>query len=478
VSDTEKASGAPRPAGNAASTVYTARQVKHVRDVLARFSGARRAQRFYPMGHPAVREAVASLTQVLEHYFDEGVDVSLTFFENEVMLGQRLLPEESVLFDQLIRDVSEGAVNSVSFMRGLSAPELERALPILTADAPEIEALGGLEKAVQAAGTPNVAMAIVKVFDRDQRAESLDDSAAAQASYTNALDLLRELDRLVKSNRAASAERVRGVVRGLVDNILTNQSALLGLSGLKDYDEYTFFHSVNVAILSLALGSTLSSDRRFLNSLGVGALMHDIGKMAIDVEILNKPGALDSDEWEQVRRHPLVGAGVAASMPGLDRASIVVILEHHMRLDLEGYPQRRPARRQHLSSRIVAVADAYDAMTSRRSYSEARLQDEAMEVLAKNSGGAFDPVLLRLFVQILGVYPPRSVVRLSTGETGIVVRPGQSDVLRPFVRVFADAAGAIIEPHDVDLTSGGGTGPRIEACIDPTGLNIEVEDYL
>jgi HD-GYP domain-containing protein (c-di-GMP phosphodiesterase class II) len=165
-------------------------------------------------------------------------------------------------------------------------------------------------------------------------------------------------------------------------------------------------------------------------------------------------------------------------MPGLDRASIVVILEHHMREDLDGYPQRRPARGQHLSSRIVAVADAYDAMTSKRTYSDARLQDEAMEVLAKNSGTAFDPVLVRLFVKMLGIYPPRSVVRLSSGETGIVLRPGGADVLRPYVRVFADPAGVIIEPYDVDLAAGGDRGTTIEACIDPTGLNVQVEDYL
>jgi HD-GYP domain-containing protein (c-di-GMP phosphodiesterase class II) len=434
--------------------------------------------RFYPAGHPAVREAVAGLTEVLSSYAEEGADVSLTFFEGEVLLGSQLLSEESFIFDQLIREVSEGAVNSVTFMRGLTAAELERALPVLTADAAGVEAMGGLQKAAEKAKTPHVMMAVVKVFERDTAVEDMDDDEAAKASYSNALDLMRDMDRLVKSNRAASADRVRGVVRGLVDNILNNQHAILGLSGLKDYDEYTFFHSVNVAILSLALGSMLSSDRRFLNSLGVGALMHDIGKMAIDVEILNKPGALTSEEWEQVRGHPLAGAGVAASMPGLDRASIVVILEHHMREDLDGYPQRRPARAQHLSSRIVAVADAYDAMTSRRTYSEARLQDEAMEVLAKNSGTAFDPVLVRLFVKMLGIYPPRSVVRLSSGETGIVLRPGGADVLRPHVRVFADPAGAIIEPYDIDLAVGGDGGKTIEACIDPTGLNIEVEDYL
>jgi HD-GYP domain-containing protein (c-di-GMP phosphodiesterase class II) len=392
------------------------------------------------------------------------------------MLGQLLLPDESVLFDQLVRDMSESAANSIVFARGLTVAELERAMPLLAADAAGIEAMGGLEAAHRAANVPHVAMATVKVYEREEAGEVLGRDAAA-ASYGNALDLMRELDRLIKSNRVASAERVRGVVRTLVDNVLSNQHALLELSGLKNYDEYTFFHSVNVAILSLALGSTLSSDRRFLNSLGVGALMHDIGKITIDLDVLNKPGTLTGSEWDEVRLHPLHGAEVAATMPGLDRSSIVVVLEHHMRYDMDGYPRRRPPRKQHLTSRIVAVADAYDAMTSRRSYSDARLQDEAMDVLARNSGTAFDPVLVRLFVRMMGIYPPRSVVRLSTGETGVVVRPGGGDVLRPSVRVFADSSGAIIEPRDVDLATVG-DDVTIEACLDPTGLNVDVQDFL
>jgi HD-GYP domain-containing protein (c-di-GMP phosphodiesterase class II) len=260
---------------------------------------------------------------------------------------------------------------------------------------------------------------------------------------------------------------------------MTNRFAMLELSGLKDYDEYTFFHSINVAILSLALGSTLSTDRRFLNSLGVGALMHDIGKTAVDLEVLNKPGSLDSDEWESVRLHPLYGAEAAATIPGLDRASVVIILEHHMRYDMDGYPSRHPRRPQHLASRVVAVADAYDAMTSRRSYSIARLQDQAMGVLAKNSGTAFDPVLVRLFVQLMGVYPPRSVVRLSSGEVAIVLRPGESDVLNPVVRVIAGADDELVEPFDLDLAVPAEAQDRtINACLDAVGMNLDVEDFL
>jgi HD-GYP domain-containing protein (c-di-GMP phosphodiesterase class II) len=466
---------APGGQGEMAVT-FTSRQLRRARDVLARLSGARRSQRLYPQGHPAVHESAVGLLQVLTPYFDEGFDVPLTFFENEVLLGHQLLTEESIIFDQLVRGMSEAAANSVTFLRGLDATELERAMPLLAAEADDVAAVGGLEVASHAAGLTHVSLATARIYEKDDALKELSASEAANTSYTSALELLRDLDRAIRSNRVASAERVRGVVRGLVDNVLGNRHALLELSGLKDYDEYTFFHSVNVAILSLALGSALSSDRRFLNTLGVGALLHDLGKMTVDLEILNKSDALTTADWDQIRLHPLRGAEVATSMPGLDRASIVVILEHHMRLDLDGYPTRRPTRPQHVTSRIVAVADAYDAMTSRRTYSEARLPDESMEVLARNSGTAFDPVLVRLFVQMLGVYPPRSVVRMRTGEVGVVVHPGGSDVLRPRVRVFADASGALVEPHDIELE--GGDGPSIQACVDPTGLNVEVEDYL
>jgi HD-GYP domain-containing protein (c-di-GMP phosphodiesterase class II) len=235
---------------------------------------------------------------------------------------------------------------------------------------------------------------------------------------------------------------------------------------------------VNVTILSIALGSLISSNKRFLNSLGVGALMHDVGKMAVEMEVLNKPGSLSAEEWALMRMHPVYGAEVAAGMRGLDRSSIVVILEHHMRYDLDGYPERRPRRPQHLTSRIVAIADSYDAMTSRRSYAVAHRQDEAVEVLAKNAGTAYDPVLVRMFTQMLGMYPPRSLVRLTTGEVGVVIKPN-TDMLAPWVRVITDADGVFIEPFNVDLSDPSSAGDRkVGVCLDPRALNIEVDDYL
>lgn len=462
------------------SVVYSARQVKRVREVLARLSGARRAIRFYPMAHPAVRESLAALMSLIGQYHSEGVDLQVTFFENELLLGEQLLPEESILFDQLIRDMGELGLGTVTFLRGLTTDELERALPILAGDGGDVPVLGGLDRVAAEANIPHVLLSSVTTVERgDQLTRSTDDREAAQASYVGALDLLRELDRLIKRNRMVSAEHVRGVVRSMVDNVLENRYAMLELSGLKDYDEYTFYHSVNVAILALALGTMVSTDRRFLSSLGVGALMHDIGKMTVDIAVLNKPTSLTSDEWSQVRMHPVYGAEAAALLPGLDKAAVPVILEHHMRYDLDGYPPRSPKRTQHIASRIVAVADAYDAMTSRRSYSAARLQDESMEVLLTNAGTSFDPVLVRLFVRMLGIYPPRSVVRLSSGEVGVVVKPHGEDVTSPTVRVFADPDGTFIDPVDIDLSDAvAAAGRHIDGCLDAAGLNVDVDDYL
>jgi len=464
-------------AGESTGAVFSTHQTARARELLARFGGTRRSTTFYPRGHLVVRDNLVALMAAIQEYHNEGVDVPLVFFDDEVLLGEQLLAAESVIFDQLIRDMSASGETSVTFLQGLDLEELERAMQVLACDYTELEERGGLEAAVAAADIPHVQIGTVAY------ARELDDFASevvmdSQANYTDALDAVRDFGKQIQRGGMPSVEQARGAVRSVVDNILDNKGAMLELSGLKDYDEYTFFHSVNVTILSIALGSLISQNRRFLNSLGVGALMHDVGKMTVELEVLNKSGSLSPEEWDLMRMHPVYGAEVAAGMRGLDRSSIVVILEHPMRYDLDGYPDRPPRRPQHLTTPIVAIPHAYDAMTSRRSYAVAHRQDEAVEVLAKNAGTAFDPVLVRMFTQMLGVYPPRSVARLTTGEIAIVTRPNM-DILAPWVRVITDAEGTFITPFDVDLSDAQeAAGRKVETCLDPRSLNIEVDDFL
>jgi HD-GYP domain-containing protein (c-di-GMP phosphodiesterase class II) len=202
--------------------------------------------------------------------------------------------------------------------------------------------------------------------------------------------------------------------------------------------------------------------------------------MAVDRAILNKSGSLEPEEWSLMRRHPRRGAEIAASIPGMDKSSMIVIFEHHMRYDGRGYPRYAIAgATQHVASRITAVADAFDAMTSRRSYSAARLQDDAMSVLVRNVDTSFDPTLTRMFVELLGVYPPRSVVRLTGGEVGVVVRPGLLTPQTPVVRVFSASDGTLIDPFDLDLADPAeADGREIEACLDPSRMNVSADDFM
>lgn len=459
---------------------FSTKQTQRARDLLARLYGLRRARRLYPPEHPAVGEAARELLQVVGEFHGEGTDVPLTFFEDEVLLGEQVLTEDSVLFDQLIRDMTAIGAGSVTFKRGVSADEMTRFANVIGARYDEVAGIdGGIATLVQRASIPNITVTSVNVVRDDVAVSETGDDEAARLTYANTVDLLRELERLIRQNQTLAVGHIKGTVRSLVDNILRNRYAMLELSGLKSFDEYTFYHSVNVAILSLALGSTVTRDYRFLSSLGVGALLHDIGKMSVELATLNKTTPLTSEEWAEIREHPVRGAEITTLTSGLDRASMVCVLEHHMRYDLTGYPIRALPRPQHVTSRIVAVADAYDAMTSQRPYSAPRMQDEAMGIIVKNAGTALDPTLVRLFVDTLGYFPPRSMVLLSTGETAIVVSPSPSDPMRPVVRIIADPDGTLTAAFDLDLSRADDAGGRsVVRCLDPTGMNVDIADFL
>jgi HD-GYP domain-containing protein (c-di-GMP phosphodiesterase class II) len=429
--------------------------------------------RFYPLEHPSVRENVTLLHTAIRLYHDEGVEVQFAFFDGEILLGDRLLAEESVLFDQLVRDMESIGVGSLVFRRGIEPEELARAAAVLGADEAQVAAAGGIIQMARAAQLDHVQLGLALEAEPE-----FDGSADEQAyhAFSSAVEMLEDLERALDDGQEMNPVKIRGVVRSLIDAVLNNRYSMLQLTGLKNYDEYTFYHSANVAILSIALGSVITRDDRFLSSLGAGALMHDIGKLSVGQEILNKPGQLTQDEWEAMQRHPMIGAEMLAQMPGVDKSALVTVLEHHMRFDGLGYPTRVPPRPQHLASRIVAVADAYDAMTSQRSYSAARVQDEAMGLLVRGAGTSLDPVLVRLFVNMLGMYPPRSVVRLTTQETAIVLRPTDGKPTLPVVRIIASSGGDLVEPRDVSLAEA--QGIEVECTLDPRLLNIDVSDYL
>lgn len=474
--DAEPEPSAPVTTGPHNEARYTADQLKRARELLTRIYAVVRASSFYAFEHPAVGAAIETLFHVIDDYFAENIDVQLVFLDGTVLLGEQLLTSESVLFDQLIRDFTAVGIGSVTFRQGMPRSELTRAMKVLVMEAGEIESLGGLEAVTAASRLSLVEIGLVGVIEQASTEEMVELTEDARAAFGNAVSIIREIQASLQARKIPKLTGISGVTKSLVDNVLSNRNAMLQMSSLKSHHEYTFYHSANVAILSVALASTITRDQRFLSSLGSGALLHDIGKLAIGLDIIDKPGALSPEEWDKMRKHPTIGTQIASQMKGVDRSVLVPIFEHHMRWDGSGYPTRTPRRKQHITSRIVAVADSYDAMTSKRSYSTARVQDEAMRLIVESAGNSLDPVLVSLFVRMMGAYPPRSVVKLSDGAVGIVVAPSESDPYRPVVRVLTAPNGGFITPVDVDLSER--QGMSIEGLIDPGSLNIEIDDYL
>jgi HD-GYP domain-containing protein (c-di-GMP phosphodiesterase class II) len=285
----------------------------------------------------------------------------------------------------------------------------------------------------------------------------------------------------VRMGRALNMEAVSDVVENMVDSILRSPDALASLTRLKQFDEYTFFHSVNTSALALSVGRHLGYARAPLLQLGTGMLLHDIGKTLIPLEILNKPGRYQVDEFEIMKQHVLRGAEVLSTTTGLADVFLTPTLEHHERIDGTGYPHRLSKTDLSQFGLIAAIVDIYDAVTSDRCYHKGKTPHETLQMLYKlGSQGHVDGALVQQFVQVVGVYPVGSCVSLNTGETAIVKQFNHQAPIRPLVLVIKDEVGHHRSlPLDLDLSAQLRLPKRtIAAILDPAVLGIDPCTYL
>jgi HD-GYP domain-containing protein (c-di-GMP phosphodiesterase class II) len=273
-----------------------------------------------------------------------------------------------------------------------------------------------------------------------------------------------------------------------VDQVLNNETSLVGLTTIRDYDEYTFTHSVNVCIFSVALGKKLGFTRLQLYDLGMAALLHDVGKARVPVEILNKTTGLDEREWRIMQAHPWLGALTLFGMRAYDELpyrTILVAHEHHMKSDLTGYPRTIRNRALGIFSRIVAVADGFDAATTRRSYQTVPIEpDQVLQEMWQNPKRGYDTILVKALINLIGIYPVGTCVILDSFEVGIVAAPNPEgqQLNRPLVRVAVDADGGMVPPPGtlVSLTEQDGAGTYRRSIVkvtNPSRYGLTVGDY-
>ena len=310
----------------------------------------------------------------------------------------------------------------------------------------------------------------------------------AKRTYSHGVAVTKDLINSVRMGRTTSVARVKRAVQAIVDQVLNNETSLVGLTTIRDYDEYTFTHSVNVCILAVAIGKKLSLTRLQLYDLGLAALLHDVGKARIPVDVLNKTTGLTEDEWKMMQTHPWQGVLTLFNMRGYGEVpyrQVVVSHEHHMKVDLTGYPKAIRPREMGIYSRIVAVADGYDAATTRRSYQTVPIQpDQVLREMWENPRRGYDPVLVKALINLIGIYPVGTCVILDTFEVAVVAAPNPDPgfMNRPIARICIDVNGALVGPpgREENLAAQAADGTFLRSIVkvtNPDRYGIIVGDY-
>ncbi|MDP4109520.1 MAG: HD-GYP domain-containing protein [Bacillota bacterium] len=241
---------------------------------------------------------------------------------------------------------------------------------------------------------------------------------------------------------------ISDLAKKLVDNILSEEDVLINLSELKGYDDYTYRHSLSVAVLSITIGLKLGCNQRVLSDIATSALLHDVGKMKIDISILNKPSKLTAEEFEIIKQHPSAAYELLNKNRIIPTGVLNGIVSHHEKFDGTGYPKGLKDKEIPLYAKILAVADVYDALTSNRPYRKACFPNEAVEYMMANSGIQFNHQILEAFLKSVAAYPVGSPIALSNGMTAIIVKNHPENTLRPIIRIIEENGEGFL---DVDL---------------------------
>ena len=391
------------------------------------------------------------------------------------------------VFTGVIDNLNAWKIGALSFGSTLQSKDLrEFAYQFVTLD-PATHSFAGLaqklkDQAVQGIDLEESRFVTIRRSDDTNRQGKL----LAKSRYAKAAETVGEMVQTVHDGRAPSFKQAKRAIQNIVDLMMDDEAVLLGLTTLRCHDQYTHNHSVNVALLSLALGNRVGYPKAELADLGLAALFHDLGKASIPAEVLNKPGEFTEDEWARMRAHPTEGVISLTRLRGITNLPgrmAAAAFEHHMNFDFSGYPKITVPWNQSLTGRILMIADCYDAMTSSRVYRREPMPPEkVLKMMFAKSAQSFDPVLLKLFINCVGIVPIGSLVLLDTNELAVVLRSSQDKekAERPCVKVLTDVDGKPIDGPEVDLTE---TNPEgvytrsIVRMVDNTEYRFDTSRY-
>ena len=462
------------------------------RDFLTATYTALKSLRLYPLHNSQVQRALDEVTEaarvLLQHDHTLEIQLSGAFiFLNSTRLRHDL--HHFASFSYVHKVLLDCCVGTVRVDRSVDRTSWQVFLSLLLSlgsEGASLDTVAELQFKLSSAGIYSIQVEPPSGTD-DMQQDAEQGKAAAKRIYERALTMTRKVLAGARLQQGIDVKKTKRAVQGIVDQVLKNEVSILGLTTIRDYDEYTFVHSVNVCILSVSLGKRIGLTKPQLYDLGLSALLHDIGKSRVPPEVLRKPGELTDAEWETMRNHPGLGVLSLFDLRGLGEIpyrSIIVAHEHHQRLDRSGYPQAIRSGELSLYSRIVAVADCYDATTSRRVYrTEPFDPARVLQEMWENREHGYDPVVVKALINLLGIYPVGTCVVLDSHEIAVVhsANPDPSQLNRPIVCVVSTSEGVALNPGVlVDLADTDGNSRYKRSIIkvtDPTNYGINCTEY-
>jgi len=412
-----------------------------------------RTAAYYDADNAVMREACSNLALLLaEDCGDEGA-VTIGVHSHCVFVGKarvRTTVSTYARFSYLVQLFEAWGTNTLTFFQGVTEEELLQAALTLARERPT--AVGDLAGLLETRGVSRVKVDMLTGSGTPQ-------AVAPVEAYAAAMQMSDDMTGGADSKDPAHVRRLRHVTQAVVDQVLRDPSSLVALTTIKDFDRYLISHSTNVAVLSVLLGQRLGLSKSRLGELCLAAFLHDAGKLEVMADVLHKPGILDAEEWKEMRRHPILAAYSLLSIGRFTSSTmraVVVAFEHHLRNDLSGYPSLFTGLKADVSlfGRIVSIVDCYDALTTARVYRESNLTPyESLYYLIENMDTPserrlFDRALVKMFIEIMGLYPPGTLVQLSTGELGVVCAAPAlgTDPRRPKVRLVAgEQTGSVLD---------------------------------
>lgn len=455
--------------------------------------GALRAVRLYPIENVAVQKALADLSSSCERVRAQDDHCELRragdyLFVNEVRM--RLTLDNYAAVANVLSVFADAGIGGFSVLR----PTQPRAWVVLLAfllapplDVSEAERLTQLSTRLAQAAITDFEFSAINDEAMSNDDAELDLKERARQTYVRSISVTRDVMTAARLGKSQGLKRVKRAVQGIVDAILGDAASLIGLTTLREFDDYTFVHSVNVCILSVALGRRLGLTKIQMLDLGLAALLHDIGKAKLPLEMLNKRGQLEPHERELLQSHSWQGVLALFELPvgaGRPWRAIRGAYEHHMRIDFSGYPTPIRPRQLSLFSKIIAVADGFDAATTTRVYQESPWTPaDVLRGMRDNRRLGLDAVVVKAFINLTGIYPVGTLVVLDSLELALVVvaSPEPSAMSRPLVRLLTDGQGnRLADSPMCDLTLAHDNGQFIRTIIrteDPERFGIQVGDF-